>query len=126
MTIGQDFTDTELTEEEKALLKQSEEGGNYGSYGSAIGTGLGAVGGGIIGGLAGGGVGAVPGAGVGAGLGGGIGSAIGNWLGGDKKSKAESKFNDLRQEDAAPLIKKQAHLRALQQLLGQFDAHGVI
>ena len=114
--------DTELTEEEKQLLKEIEGSQGYAGTGGALGT---AIGGGLgaLGFL-------VPGAAAvtipaGMGIGGALGGMIGNFLGQEAGSKAQEKLQKIQEAKTKPAIEKQAQAEAFQRLLGRYNKYGV-
>jgi phage tail tape-measure protein len=114
---------TDLSEEEKKLLKQYEESQNAGQFGSLVGSGIGA-GVGALGFLAG------PAVGAGTmSLGYGAGQAIGGLIGGEvgrrQAEEAETALEELRKKREAPTIEKQARAEALQRLLSKYSVYGV-
>lgn len=115
--------DTEITDEEKELLKKYEESQNYDEYGRLIGSGIGA-GIGALGFLATPAVGAGTMA-LGYGAGQALGGLIGGGIGGAEGEKVLGQLEELKKKREAPTIEKQARAAALQRLLGKYSAYGV-
>jgi hypothetical protein len=114
---------TDLTAEEKALLKQYSESQNAGGFGSLVGTGLGLLTGGIAT-IASGGT-AAPLIPVLMGAGGSIGGLIGGQVGASQGESALQKLQKLREAREKPSIEKQARMEAFQRLLGPYNKYGV-
>lgn len=111
---------TDMTEEERELLRQYNEAQNYGAIGatagSAIGAGLGLVTA-PIGGLA-----FIPQL---MGAGGAIGGLIGGGIGGSQAERAQRELERLRTKTEKASVEKEARNRAFQQLLGRYNVYGL-
>lgn len=114
---------TDLTPEEKQLLKQYQESQGYGqtggTIGSLIGTGLGLGAAALTGGAA------LPLVGVLGGAGGAIGGLIGGNMGSQAGNTAMERFQKLQEQKNKPIIEQQAKAEALNRLLGRYNKYGV-
>lgn len=114
---------TDLSEEEKKLLKQYEESQNAGQFGNLVGSGLGLLAGGIATAATGGT--AAPVIPLLMSGGGALGGLIGGGVGGAQSEAALKQLEELRKKREAPTVEKQARAEALQRLLGKYSAYGV-
>ena len=115
--------ETELTQEEKDLIKQINEAQNYGATGStvggAIGSGLGiAASAATLGG-------ALPLVPAFTGIGSAIGGLFGGNMGQEKATAAEERLSKLQEARMKPFLEKQARRAALDKLLGRYNVYGV-
>lgn len=114
---------TDLTPEERQLLKQYEESQNYGAtggtVGSLIGTGLGLGAAALTGGAA------LPLVGILGGAGGALGGLIGGNMGQSAGTAAMERLQKLQEQRNKPIIEKQAKAEALNRLLGRYNKYGV-
>jgi len=114
--------ETELSEEEKRLLREIEQTQGYAGTGqlagSAIGGGLGALG--FL----------VPGAAAitvpaGMAIGGSLGGLIGTHMGQSQAEKSMERLQKLQEAREKPAVEKAAQHEAFQRLLGRYNKYGV-
>jgi hypothetical protein len=115
--------ETELSDEEKRLLREIEQtqgyGGTGGAVGTAIGGGLGALG--FLGGPAVAGI-TVP---AGMAIGGSLGGLLGTQMGQSQAEKAMERLQKLQEAREKPAVEKAAQHEAFQRLLGRYNKYGV-
>lgn len=115
--------ETDLTEDEKRLLREIEGSGNTGQIGSLIGTGLGLGAGLGLTALTGGAT--APLIPLITGAGGQVGGMIGGNIGTARTREAMDELQRLRMAREKPSLEKQAQMEAFQRLLGRYNKYGV-
>lgn len=117
------MNETDLTEEEKKLIKQINESQNYGGTGGLVGSGIGTgVGLALAAGTGGAALPLVP---LIAGAGNAIGGLIGSNMGQSAAERAQEKLENLQEARMRPFLEKQARQEALNKLVGRYNVYGV-
>jgi hypothetical protein len=117
------MNETDITEEEKKLIKQINDSQNYGGTGNLIGSGIGTgVGLALAAGTGGAALPFVP---LIAGAGNAIGGLIGTSMGQSSGEAAQEKLQKLQEARMRPFLEKQARQEALNKLVGRYNTYGI-